>query len=246
MAQQAGILGLRGTVGGLVFAKDGSVRQKPASNKAAFASAASMQRTRENAAEFGIAAGAGKLVRQALRQVIASASDARLTSRLQQKMKFILNLDEDADRGGRQVLPENLTSLVGFDFNAGAILASTYFGGYQPTIDRTAGNHTVALAALVPGRDIAAPQGTTHYRLNAAVATLNFETGAYGATVVSTAEVPVSNELRPAETLTLTLPVGADDAVVVAVGIDFFQLVNGKLYALQNNTYNPLSVVAVG
>ena len=59
MASQTGILGLQGTVGGLVFAKDGLVCQKPASNKAAFTSSASLARTRENASEFGRAASAG-------------------------------------------------------------------------------------------------------------------------------------------------------------------------------------------
>jgi hypothetical protein len=78
MASQTGILGLQGTVGGLVFAKDGSVRQKPASNKAAFATAASLARTRENAAEFGLSAKYSKLLRDSLRVAINSASDSRV------------------------------------------------------------------------------------------------------------------------------------------------------------------------
>ena len=82
MATQTGILGLKGTVGGLVFRKDGSVSQKPASNKAAFNSAASMERTRENASEFTRAANGGRLIREAFRVLIQSASDSRLTSRL--------------------------------------------------------------------------------------------------------------------------------------------------------------------
>jgi hypothetical protein len=66
MASQTGILGLQGTVGGLVFRKDGSVSQKPASNKAAFAGSASMARTRENAVAFGLAAKYSKLLRDSL------------------------------------------------------------------------------------------------------------------------------------------------------------------------------------
>ena len=56
MARQTGIIGIQGTVGGLVFSKNGNISQKPASDKAAFASAQSRARTRENAAEFGLAA----------------------------------------------------------------------------------------------------------------------------------------------------------------------------------------------
>ena len=76
MASQNGILGSQGTVGGLVFAKNGTVRQKPASTKAAFTSSASPARTRENASEFGRAASGAKLIRDALRVLISAASDS--------------------------------------------------------------------------------------------------------------------------------------------------------------------------
>ena len=101
MAQQTGILGIQGTVGGLVFAKDGSIRQKPASNKAKYMTAASMARTRENTAEFGQAAKYSKVLRDSLRVAIASASDSRVTSRLTQTMREIIGLDDTNDRGQR-------------------------------------------------------------------------------------------------------------------------------------------------
>ena len=247
MARQTGVIQISGTVGGVVFAKDGTVRQKQGSNKSQFNSSASMQRVRENASEFATAAKAGKLLRDALRRVVAQASDRLMVSRLAQKMKQVLNLDEDSDRGGRQILAENLSMLQGFDFNAGSALSSTYYGRYDAALDRAAGNHTVSLGEMNPARDIAAPQGATHYRITGAVATVNFETGSFNSTDATTAEVPLSNALRPAETLNLALPVGsADDALVVAVGIDFYQSVNGKLYPLNSNAYNALSVVAVG
>ena len=122
MASQTGTLGLQGTVGGLVFAKDGSVRQKSASNKAAFANSASLARTRENAAEFGAAASSGKLIRTALRSQIASFSDRRMVSRLTQKMMSILKLDTVNVRGSRAVSAVSCASLAGFNFNAGADL----------------------------------------------------------------------------------------------------------------------------
>ena len=118
MASQTGILGLQGTVGGLVFAKDGSVRQKPASNKSSFDSKASMARTRENATEFGLSAKYSKLLRDSLRVAIASASDSRVTSRLTQKMREVIGLDDTKDRGQRVFDSTNSAPLLGFDFNA--------------------------------------------------------------------------------------------------------------------------------
>ncbi|NVO84487.1 hypothetical protein [Hymenobacter terrestris] len=246
MARQTGVIQISGTVGGVVFAKDGTVRQKQGSNKSQFNSSASMQRVRENASEFGTAASAGKLVRDALRRVVALASDRLVVSRLQQKMKQILNLDEDSDRGGRQILPENLPALVGFDFNAGSALSSTYFGRVEAAPDRATGNHVVNLGELNPSRDVAAPQGATHYRINAAVASVNFETGTYDSTEASTPELPLDNALRPAESLQLARAATAEESLIVAVGVDFFQQLNGKFYPLNSNAYNALSVVAVG
>lgn len=66
MAQKTDILGIKGPVGGLVFAKDGSVQQKPASNKSTFNDLASMVRVGENASGFGAAATVGKLLRDNL------------------------------------------------------------------------------------------------------------------------------------------------------------------------------------
>ena len=107
MASQNGILGLQGTVGGLVFARNGTVRQKPGSNKAAFNSAASLARTRENASEFGTAASAGKLIRTALRTLISTASDSRMVSCLTQKTRAIVGMDETNDRGARVMDKDN-------------------------------------------------------------------------------------------------------------------------------------------
>ncbi|MBG8554023.1 MULTISPECIES: hypothetical protein [Hymenobacter] len=246
MARQSGVIQISGTVGGVVFAKDGTVRQKQGSNKSQFNSSASMQRVRENASEFGTAAKAGKLVRDALRRVVVLASDRLMVSRLAQKMKEILNLDEDSDRGGRQILPENLPALLGFDFNAGSSFSGTYYGGVEATLDRATGTHTVNLGELNPSRDVAAPQGATHYRITAAVGSINFETGAVASAEASTVELPLSNAVRPAEALQLVRAAAADESLIVAVGVDFFQQLNGKFYPLNSNAYNALSVVAIG
>lgn len=245
MARQSGVIQIKGTVGGLVFTKDGTVRQKQGSNRSQFNTSVSMQRVRENASEFGTAAKASKLVRDALRKVVAPASDRFAVSRLTQKMKEILNLDADADRGGRQILNANLEALVGFDFNANAAFTGTYYGGLEVELDR-AGNQSVSMLDVNPALDIAAPQGATHYRINVAVAAVDFAAGTFTSTVNSTPELPLTNALRPTESLQLIRPAAAEEALIVVVGVDFFQALNGKMYPLNSNTYNPLSVVAVG
>ena len=146
MASQNGILGLQGTVGGLVFARNGTVRQKQASNKAAFNSSVSLARTRENASEFGRAGTAGKLIRTALRTLISTASDSLMVSRLTQKTRAIIGLDETNDRGARVMDKDNALELVGFDFNAATSLGQVFFGAY--TAAAAGADLTISLASL--------------------------------------------------------------------------------------------------
>ena len=125
MARQTGIIGIQGTVGGLVFSKNGNISQKPASDKSAFASAPSRARTRENAAEFGLAAKYGKVLRDSLRVAIASASDSQLAARLTKVMREVIGLDDTNDRGLRVFDASNSAPLLGFNFNAGARIGQT-------------------------------------------------------------------------------------------------------------------------
>lgn len=70
MAQQKSILKLRGTIGGISFykSKDGFLaREKGGVDASRIANDPGFARTRENGAEFGDSASAGKLLRDAVR-----------------------------------------------------------------------------------------------------------------------------------------------------------------------------------
>ncbi|SDY30463.1 hypothetical protein [Hymenobacter psychrophilus] len=244
MAQQTGILGLQGTVGGLVFRKDGSVAQKPASNKAAFASAPSRARTRENAAEFGLAASYGKLLRDSLRVAIAAASDSRVAARLTKVMREVIGLDDTSERGQRVFDTGNSAPLLGFNFNAGAGIAQTMYFPFEVT--GNGADVTMRIASLNPAAEIAAPQGATHFEVVFAAAALDMEMLTFkGATVSAPLGVLPLNATPLAEQNLVatfaTAPTSAE-LVVGVVGINFYQQVNGKNYPLNNNSTNPLAI----
>ncbi|MGI4822598.1 MAG: hypothetical protein ACRYFV_15420 [Janthinobacterium lividum] len=244
MAQQTGILGIKGTVGGLVFAKDGSIRQKPASNKSTFNSSSSMVRVRENASEFGAAATAGKLVRDALRTQIQSASDRLMVSRLAKVMKSIINLDFTSDRGMRSVIAANAAQLVGFNFNQAAGLGQSLYSPY--TVTPSGATVTLAIPSLNPTVDIAAPAGATHYEILFGVASVNFVTKTYrSATVASPLGIlPLTGAAQANVSQVATLPAAptADELVIGVLGMNYYQQLNGKYYPLNNNASNPLAV----
>jgi hypothetical protein len=244
MAEQTGILGLRGTVGGLVFRKDGSVSQKPASNKAAFASKASMARTRENANEFGLAAKYSKLLRDSLRVAIQAASDSRVASRLTQKMREIIGLDDTNDRGLRVYDSNNSAPLLGFNFNIGAGIGQTMYFPYEVTGAGT--DVTLSIPSLNPATDITAPQGATHYEIVFAASALDMEVLNFtNATVAAPLGVqPLNGAAQNNLSSVAAFPAApaAAELVVGVVGINFYQLVNGKMYPLNNNSSNPLAI----
>ncbi len=244
MATQTGILGLRGSVGGLVFAKDNSVRQKPASNKAAFTSAASRVRTRENASEFGRSAQYGKLLRDALRVPINSASDSRVTSRLTKVMREVVGLDDTSDRGMRVFDSANSAPLLGFDFNANSGIGQTMFFPFDVT--GAGADVTMRIPSLNPATDIAAPQGATHYELVFAAASLDMEALSFtNATVAAPLGILLLNGAAQAgltQVATFAVAPPAANLVVGVVGINFYQQLNGKFYSLNNNATNPLAV----
>lgn len=60
-------------------------------------------RTRENNAEFGNSASAGKLLRDTIRPMSLNASDGRVTSRMTKIMTQIKNMDATSVRGERNV-----------------------------------------------------------------------------------------------------------------------------------------------
>ena len=244
MARQTGILGIQGTVGGLVFSKNGNISQKPASNKAAFASAPSRARTRENAAEFGLAANYSKLLRDSLRVAIAAASDSRVTSRLTAKMREVIGLDDTNDRGQRVFDATNSAPLLGFNFNTGAGIGQTMYFPYEVT--GAGADVTMTIPALNPASDIAAPQGTTHFEVVFAASSLDMEMLTYtNAVVAAPLGILAVNSLALVnQTVVASFPAApaAANLVVGVVGINFYQQVNGKFYALNNNSTNPLAI----
>ena len=244
MARQTGILGIQGTVGGLVFSKNGNISQKPASNKAAFASAPSRARTRENASEFGLSAKYSKLLRDSLRVAIAAASDSRVASRLTAKMREIIGLDDTSDRGQRVFDSSNSAPLLGFDFNAASGIGQTMYFPYEVT--GAGADVTMSIPALNPGNDVAAPQGATHFEVVFAASALDMETLNFTNAVVAAplGILPINSAALANQQMVATFPAApaAAELVVGVVGVNFYQQVNGKFYALNNNSTNPLAI----
>jgi hypothetical protein len=249
MAQQKSILKLRGTIGGISFykSKDGFLaREKGGVDASRIANDPGFARTRENGAEFGNSASAGKLLRDAVRVLGKDASDGRVTSRLTQIMAQIKNMDEANARGERHV-GEGITKdeakalLLGFNFNVNAALGTVLYKAFE--VDTETGE--IKIAALNPQKDISLPSGASHIILKSGFASVNFLTGESEMTVsaplrIATNAIDQAVALKPA-----TVP-ALEGTSFILLSIDFIQEVNNADYSLNNNSYNVLAIVAVG
>jgi len=248
MARQKGIIKLDGTIGGITFYKsqDGYLaREKGGVSADKIANDPNFQRTRENGEEFGRAGKAGKLLRNAIRAMLQNASDSRMVSRLTAEMVKVIQEDVTNVRGLRNVIDGEAELLEGFEFNIAGKLGTTIYAPFTATIDRVAGTLTANIPAFVPINMIAAPGGSTHFKIVSTGAEIDFENETFVMDAQSTAVLPW--DANPTAVINLVNAVTANSTypLFLALGIEFYQEVNGQMYPLKNGAYNALALVKV-
>ena len=245
MARQNGIIKLKGTIGGISFYKtaDGHLaREKGGVDKSRIANDPAFQRTRENGSEFGRAGKGGKVLRNAIRILLQNAKDKRVVSRLTTDLLKIVKTDSTNARGLRTAQDGNLSLLKGFEFNINGKLGATLFTPFSIAFDRVAGDGSLSIAPFSARKRIAAPAGTTHFKMVMGTAEVDFTNEASVFESDETAVLPYEN--APTAQIDLTAAVTANSTlpVVQVLGIEFYQEVNGEMYSLKNGSYNALSV----
>ena len=248
MAKQKGIIKLDGTIGGITFYKsqDGYLaREKGGVSGDRIANDPNFQRTRENGEEFGRAGKAGKLLRNSIRAMLQNASDSRMVSRLTQKMVEVIQEDATNPRGQRNVIDGEAELLEGFEFNISGKLGTTLYAPYTSTIDRVAGTLAVSIPAFVPLNMVAAPGGSTHFKIVSAGTEVDFENETFVVATSETAVLPWDTNATALINLSNAVTANSTHPLFLALGIEFYQEVNGQMYPLKNGAFNALALVKV-
>ncbi|MCT4561311.1 MAG: hypothetical protein N4A41_08035 [Crocinitomicaceae bacterium] len=249
MARQTGIIKLKGRIGDLSFykTKDGHLaREKGGVDGQRIANDPAFARTRENGSEFGIAAKAGKLLRDAVRTLMMKASDGRVTARLTQVMSKIRMYDTTNDRGKRTVAvgivdPAGKALLNNFNFNIRSILGSVLFKPF--TLDPATGQ--IQINGLIPGNDIAYPAGATHISIKGAWVKVDFDQNIKAFEETNQVNLAIDFNSTNVDLNVAQAPTGPGTDVFLLL-LEFFQEINGTQYPLKNGQYNSLSVIGIG
>ena len=248
MARQKGIIKLKGTIGDITFYKtqDGHLaREKGGIEASRIASDPAFQRTRENGSEFGRAGKAGKLLRTALRPLLLNSADGRMVSRLTQQMVKVIQMDAVSDRGLRNVIDGEIELVLGFEFNIRGKLGTSLFAPFTTDIDRVAGTLDVSIPSFIPANMIAAPSGTTHYKIISGGAEIDFEAETYVVATSETAILPWDGTATAVISQTNAVTANSTKPLFLALGVEFYQEINGQMYKLKNGAFNPLSIAKV-
>ena len=248
MARQKGIIALEGTLGNITFFKsqDGYMaREKGGVSADKIANDPAFERTRENNAEFGRAGKGSKTLRTAFRAIIQNASDSRMVGRLTALMVAVIQEDTVNTRGQRNVIDGEALLLQGFEFNIQGKLSTTLFAPYTVTLNRTTGDVALNVPSFVPAAMIAAPDGTTHFKLSLAAADIDFENETFTVESAESAFVLWNNQSAAAIDLTVQLPAASTHPLFALLDIEFVQDVNGTKYSLKNGAFNACSIVKV-
>jgi hypothetical protein len=248
MARQKGIIKLKGTIGDITFYKtqDGHLaREKGSLDASRIANDPAFQRTRENGSEFGRAGTAGRVLRTAIRGLLLNSADNRMVSRLTQAMTKVIQADATSIRGERNVIDGEAELLDGFEFNIRGKLGTSLYAPFVPTIDRVTGQIKVVIPSFIPANMIAAPSGTTHYKIISAGAEIDFALETYVAPTSASAVLPWGIAPSVALTQTNTVTPASTKPLFLMLGIEFYQQVNGTMYPLKNGAFNPLAIAKV-
>jgi len=248
MARQTGIIKFKGTIGGISFYKtsDGHLaREKGGVDANRIANDPAFQRTRENGSEFGAAGKGGKVLRDAIRNLLIQAKDKRVVSRLTTHLLKVVKTDTTNTRGLRTVQDGDLSLLKGFNFNKRGKLRSTLHANKTKAFDRVTGEATLSLIPFKPTINIAAPVGTTHFKLVMGAAEVDFLNGTSTFATDETAILPYDNADTAAIDLTASVTANSTLPVFQVIGVSFYQEVNGQMYPLKNGSFNALAIAKI-
>lgn len=265
MAKQRGFIQLDGSLGELTFFKKNGknfVRLKGGVDKKRIETEANFKRTRENMREFGGSAKVGKALRFGYSQIIKSVSDSQVTGRLTGLFKR-LNSAGSGERGARNFeIIANKALLTGFDFNKQRSLSRIFYPPYElPTADANRSVISWDIPDFNTSNFVRAPEGATHFKLILACTILsdyvyNTQQKSYEPVLVTENElhgIAYSDEIAIGGMVggatNLSVDLGLANAlpntggVVTALGILFYQEINGSFYELSSD--NALQIVTV-
>jgi hypothetical protein len=160
-------------------------------------------------------------------------------------MTRVIKADATSIRGERNVIDGEAELLQGFEFNIRGKIGTSLYAPIVPTIDRVTGQIKVVIPSFIPSNMIAAPTGTTHFKVISAGSEVDFANETYVSVNSASAILPWSITPTSVITQTNTVTPASTKPLFLFLGLEFYQEVNGTMYPLKNGAFNPLAIAKV-
>jgi hypothetical protein len=244
MAKQDGILRIQGTLGNLVFYKQGNdyrVRQRPAPIGKKFKTDPRYASIRANNELFIKAVKANQLLRYSLRPFLASVilgSAGKLTKVFREALNSVDRYEK------RQCFSNaDLTCFNDLELGDKASFKSILMATYQTGLDRNTGHYRAIFPEFDPRVCIKAPTGATHFIISVVVTALDFDGDNFETNSESSAFIPLSGEPSAAMCLSTRIPVLPNSFQFFCLAIQFAtEEQDGKIYSLKGGS-NAMMIV---
>lgn len=198
-------------------------------------------RAMESAREFGRSGQATRLLLTAFAKVLKEHKEPHQGGRLCARMLKVIQTDPINGRGERTAAAGDISLLYGFDFFPKKPLQRLLYVPFQGSIDRTSGLCTVKVNAFNAYSDIGYQSSYTHLVFTAGVAALDFDRETYVGDIVRSDFL--DKERVWEVTLEPTLPPFSQLPIVLVLGLQFYQVVNGLAYIMGGNGHLSLQVI---
>ncbi len=215
-----GIFGpITGRLGGKIYSwseeHGQQVKDRKPIDKWAFENDPKYKNRRENCKDVGRAAGAVKLLKDALGELLWLRKDQDMHRAMMRTMMEVIRTDKSNEKGSRKPDYGYLEYFEGFDFNEKASFDRDLKEKIQASIDRESGLLQIDSPAFLPK----APRAADFFRIVSAGLAIDFENKKYETNVKHSEWMPVlqpcppvllSNRITPKSRLTIFLVAGIE------------------------------------
>jgi hypothetical protein len=242
MAKQAGPIFFEGRLGNLSFYKDSEgnylVRGVGGPSREKIKHHRAFTNFRKTGSEFGAVSKTCKLIRYAFRPWTRHCTEGTLCNRLNSRGMHVMESEKIHNWGERRMQYANVSLLEDMEWNAKLSLDQALKADYCGLVDPTTGAMHVLVSSFIPRHNIKAPKGTTHFRIYGAGAALDVENHDYRSIREETDIFRINAKETGSIQLNLQVPAEAQDMLLLGIGIEFYEEVNGKLLPLAGGAFS--------
>jgi hypothetical protein len=226
---------LTGRINNLVFYKLGEkycVRTVPQRVKQTKA-------TKASGRQFGIAARAGKAVRQQVLPVIPFPADNKMQTRLVTAIYQYLKSEAGAEAASNNELP----FITGFQFTEGYTLAERWKVKLTVT-ENHEGTYELSIPAFVPAKSISAPAGTILVTCNIAAGGFTKGTGIATGGFSTSLHFDHNETEVPAQVVALPIAISPGSVMVTAVSLEYNTIKYGQPEKMKSKAFMPAAIIS--